>query len=66
MQQLREIPCTPQFRLNGEIQRTVKQYWGNVPGAMAQAPSVADRLLEGGSTDLEGGQITGGCICRCL
>ncbi|WP_414755835.1 hypothetical protein [Anabaena sp. CCY 9910] len=35
LQQLREIPCTPQFRLNGEIQRTVKQYWENVPGAIA-------------------------------
>ncbi|BAY41498.1 hypothetical protein NIES2111_58940 (plasmid) [Nostoc sp. NIES-2111] len=35
LQQLREIPCTPQFRLNGEIQRTVKRYWGNVPGAIA-------------------------------
>ncbi|BAT56956.1 hypothetical protein NOS3756_59680 (plasmid) [Nostoc sp. NIES-3756] len=35
LQQLREIPCTPQFRLNGEIQRTVRRYWGNVPGAIA-------------------------------
>ncbi|MBD2253823.1 hypothetical protein [Nostoc parmelioides] len=35
MQQLREIPCTPQFRLNGEIQRTVKRYWENVPGVIA-------------------------------
>ncbi|HEY9798724.1 MAG TPA: hypothetical protein V6D25_00075 [Leptolyngbyaceae cyanobacterium] len=35
LQQLRDIPCTPQFRLNGEIQRTVKRYWGNVPGAIA-------------------------------
>ncbi|BAB78215.1 hypothetical protein ACN23B_27600 (plasmid) [Anabaena sp. FACHB-709] len=35
LQQLREIPCTPQFRLNGEIQRTVKRYWENVPGAIA-------------------------------
>ncbi|BAY41834.1 hypothetical protein NIES2111_62300 (plasmid) [Nostoc sp. NIES-2111] len=35
LQQLREIPCTPQFRLNGEIQRTVKRYWANVPGAIA-------------------------------
>ncbi|HEY9801514.1 MAG TPA: hypothetical protein V6D25_14245, partial [Leptolyngbyaceae cyanobacterium] len=35
LQQLREIPCTPQFRLNGEIQRTVRQYWANVPGAIA-------------------------------
>ncbi|RUR73527.1 hypothetical protein DSM107007_53710 [Nostoc sp. PCC 7120 = FACHB-418] len=35
MQQLREIPCTPQFRLSGEIQRTVKRYWENVPGAIA-------------------------------
>lgn len=32
LQQLREIPCTPQFRLNAEIQRTVRRYWGNVPG----------------------------------
>ncbi|BAY41441.1 hypothetical protein NIES2111_58370 (plasmid) [Nostoc sp. NIES-2111] len=35
LQQLREMPCTPQFRLNGEIQRTVKRYWANVPGAVA-------------------------------
>ncbi|BAT56826.1 hypothetical protein NOS3756_58380 (plasmid) [Nostoc sp. NIES-3756] len=35
LQQLREIPCTPQFRLNGKIQRTVKRYWANVPGAIA-------------------------------
>lgn len=35
LQQLREIPCTPQFRLNAEIQRTVKRYWANVPGAIA-------------------------------
>jgi hypothetical protein len=35
LQQLREISCTPQFRLNGEIQRTVKRYWANVPGAIA-------------------------------
>ncbi|MBE9053937.1 HTH domain-containing protein [Nostocales cyanobacterium LEGE 11386] len=35
LQQLREIPCTQQFRLNGEIQRTVKRYWENVPGAIA-------------------------------
>ncbi|MBD2501109.1 hypothetical protein [Anabaena azotica] len=27
LQQLLEIPCTPQFRLNGEIQRTVRRYW---------------------------------------
>ncbi|WP_242053610.1 hypothetical protein [Nostoc parmelioides] len=32
---MREIPCTPQFRLNGEIQRTVKRYWENVPEAIA-------------------------------
>ncbi|MBE9210340.1 hypothetical protein IQ244_28330 [Nostoc sp. LEGE 06077] len=31
--QLREIPCTPQFRLNAEIGRTVKRCWKNVPGA---------------------------------
>lgn len=35
LQQLPEIPCTPQFRLNAEIQRTVKQHWANVPGALA-------------------------------
>ncbi|MBD2254625.1 hypothetical protein [Nostoc parmelioides] len=35
LEQLREIPCTPQFRLNGEIQRTVKRYWENVPEAIA-------------------------------
>jgi len=35
LQQLREIPCTPQFRLNAEIQRTVRRYWENVPGAIA-------------------------------
>ncbi|MBD2255860.1 hypothetical protein [Nostoc parmelioides] len=34
LQQLREIPCTPQFRLNWEIQRTVKRYWANVLGAI--------------------------------
>ncbi|MDZ8189235.1 MAG: hypothetical protein RMX96_30905 [Nostoc sp. ChiSLP02] len=32
LQKLREIPCTPQFRLNAEIQRTVRRYWENVPG----------------------------------
>jgi hypothetical protein len=35
LQQLREIHCTPQFRLNSEIQRTVKRCWENVPGAIA-------------------------------
>ena len=35
LQHLREIPCTPQFRLNSEIQRTVKRCWENVPGALA-------------------------------
>ncbi|WP_414543898.1 hypothetical protein [Nostoc sp. CCY0012] len=35
LQQLREIPCTPQFRLNSEIQRTIKRCWENVPGAIA-------------------------------
>ncbi|MBE9209454.1 hypothetical protein IQ244_23740 [Nostoc sp. LEGE 06077] len=35
LQQLREIPCTPQFRLNAEIQRTVRRCWENVPGAIA-------------------------------
>ena len=39
LQQLRDISCTPQFRLNSEIQRTVKRCWENVPGAMAQAPA---------------------------
>ncbi|MBD2492002.1 hypothetical protein H6G77_31455 [Aulosira sp. FACHB-615] len=29
------MPCTPQFRLNTEIQRTVKRCWANVPGAIA-------------------------------
>ncbi|WP_226889883.1 hypothetical protein [Nostoc sp. MG11] len=37
MQQLRQIPCTPQFRLNAEIQCTVKRCWENVPGAIAIA-----------------------------
>ncbi|MBW4565164.1 MAG: hypothetical protein KME32_29525 [Mojavia pulchra JT2-VF2] len=35
LQQLREIPFTPQFRLNAEIQRTVRRCWENVPGAIA-------------------------------
>ncbi|MBD2491360.1 hypothetical protein [Aulosira sp. FACHB-615] len=35
LQQLRDIPCTPQFRLNAEIQRTVRRCWENVPGAIA-------------------------------
>ncbi|BBD63142.1 hypothetical protein NIES2109_59920 (plasmid) [Nostoc sp. HK-01] len=35
LQQLREIHCTPQFRLNAEIQRTVRRCWANVPGAIA-------------------------------
>ncbi|MBW4558767.1 MAG: hypothetical protein KME59_23175 [Trichormus sp. ATA11-4-KO1] len=35
LQQLREIPCTPRLRLNSEIQRTVKRFWENVPGAIA-------------------------------
>ncbi|MFN6564294.1 MAG: hypothetical protein RMY28_031500 [Nostoc sp. ChiSLP01] len=35
LQQLREIPCTPQFQLNAEIQRTVRRCWENVPGAIA-------------------------------
>ncbi|MBD2505064.1 hypothetical protein [Anabaena azotica] len=35
LQQLREIPCTPQFRLNWEIQQTLKPYWQNIPGAIA-------------------------------
>ncbi|YAF98946.1 MAG: hypothetical protein AB3A66_28515 (plasmid) [Nodularia sp. CChRGM 3473] len=35
LQQLREIPCTPGLRLNSEIQRTVKRFWENVPGAIA-------------------------------
>ncbi|MBD2458523.1 hypothetical protein H6G80_31215 [Nostoc sp. FACHB-87] len=29
------MPCTPEFRLNAEIQRTVRRCWENVPGAMA-------------------------------
>ncbi|MBD2459084.1 hypothetical protein H6G80_34175 [Nostoc sp. FACHB-87] len=29
------MPCTPQFRLNAEIQRTVRLCWDNVPGAIA-------------------------------
>ncbi|MBD2440582.1 hypothetical protein H6G69_27975 [Nostoc sp. FACHB-110] len=29
------MPCTPQFRLNAEIQRTVRRCWANVPGAIA-------------------------------
>ncbi|MBG1261957.1 hypothetical protein [Nostoc commune] len=37
LQQLRETPCTPQFRLNSEIQRTVKRCWENVPEAIAEA-----------------------------
>ncbi|MFN6565797.1 hypothetical protein [Dendronalium sp. ChiSLP03b] len=35
VQHLREILCTPQFRLNAEIQRTIRRYWENVPGAIA-------------------------------
>ncbi|MDZ8262977.1 hypothetical protein [Nostoc sp. ChiQUE01b] len=35
LQQLRQIPCTPQFRLNAQIQRTVRRCWENVPGAIA-------------------------------
>ena len=30
-----KISCTPQFRLNAEIQRTVRRCWENVPGAIA-------------------------------
>ncbi|MBW4564616.1 MAG: hypothetical protein KME32_26515 [Mojavia pulchra JT2-VF2] len=30
-----EIPCTPQFRLNAEIGRTVRRCWENVPGVIA-------------------------------
>ncbi|MCC5670896.1 hypothetical protein LC653_45915 [Nostoc sp. CHAB 5784] len=40
LQQLREIPFTPQFRLNAEIQRTVKWYWENVPGAISSRLSL--------------------------
>jgi hypothetical protein len=29
------MPYSPQFRLNSEIQRTVKRCWENVPGAIA-------------------------------
>lgn len=34
-QQLREIPCTPAFKLNNQIQATVAKHWSNVPGAIA-------------------------------
>ena len=34
-QQLRELPCTPAFRLNSQIQSVVAKYWYNVPGAIA-------------------------------
>ncbi|MFN6440946.1 MAG: hypothetical protein RMY35_029210, partial [Nostoc sp. DedSLP01] len=29
-----KISFVPQFRRNAEIQRTVKRYWQNVPGAI--------------------------------
>ena len=34
-QQLRELPCTPTFKLNSQIQSTVAKYWHNVSGAIA-------------------------------
>ncbi len=34
-QQLRQLPCTPAFRLNSQIQSTVAKYWRNVAGAIA-------------------------------
>ncbi len=33
--ELRQIKCTPGFQLNERVQRTVVQYWQNVPGAIA-------------------------------
>ncbi|ARV59166.1 hypothetical protein BZZ01_11450 [Nostocales cyanobacterium HT-58-2] len=33
--QLRQIPCTPAFRVNQEIMTVVKKFWQNVPGALA-------------------------------
>jgi hypothetical protein len=34
-QQLRQLPCTPAFKLNSQIQNIVAKYWRNVPGAVA-------------------------------
>jgi hypothetical protein len=34
-QQLRQLPCTPAFKINSQIQSTVAKYWHNVPGAIA-------------------------------
>jgi hypothetical protein len=34
-EELRQMPCTPQFRLNETVQKKVKEYWHNVPGAIA-------------------------------
>ncbi|MHC0068361.1 hypothetical protein ACWATR_36775 [Nostoc sp. UIC 10890] len=47
LQQLREIPCTPQFRLNGEM----RAHSQAVLGECARG----DCLLERGTADLEGG-----------
>lgn len=33
--QLRQIPCTPNFRLNQEIIAVINKMWRNVPGAIA-------------------------------
>jgi hypothetical protein len=34
-QQLRQLPCTPAFKLNSQIHSCVAKYWHNVPGAIA-------------------------------
>ena len=47
LQQLREIHCTPQFRLNGEM----RAYSQAVLGECTRGNCV----FEGGSADLEGG-----------
>ncbi|MBW4599048.1 MAG: ArsR family transcriptional regulator [Calothrix sp. FI2-JRJ7] len=33
--QLREIPCTPAFKVNPQVQATIKKHWRNVTGAIA-------------------------------
>lgn len=33
--QLRQIPCAPNFRLNQEIMAVINKFWRNVPGALA-------------------------------
>jgi hypothetical protein len=33
--QLRQIPCTPAFRLSQEMMAVVNKFWRNVPGALA-------------------------------